>query len=365
MSSNLLPTATVSTPPSGAAHATPAASEREKPKPTRKRVIDAVRLKDHAAAHERWADHKGKRGDRIGAMAARYDAAQMHERADKDLTRWAYTTRNREQPGNGGELVPLPEPEDSYCRDIKRMTVEELPDVLVHQASSDAMNLAVKADVLPAALEMANSIKAKNRPEKLLAHQAVTMHSLAMNLAARAQNEINRLERYSATGASLAQYQATSVEASRLTNATARAMGAFNDALLTLQRLRMGGKQIVQVQHVTVKEGGQAVVAQSMKTGKRAKGRGAPKARGSIENNDPAPYAQASVARDRLAQGNGSGAFGPALYCPVQAFQTALQGAGGEAMDGLPEAWRAWRRADGRAERRLSTRTMYYRGQGA
>jgi hypothetical protein len=245
---------------------------QEPPKPTRQRIIDAIKLKRRAESHARWAEHKASSGDRIGALAAHHDADLMHERADKDLTRWAYTTRNRQPPGNGGELVPLFEPEDSHRRDMKRMEVEELPDVVEHQASSDAMNLAIKVDVLPLALEMANSIKAGNRPEKLLAHQAVTMHTLAMNLAARAQKEIDRLERYATTGTSLAQYQATSTESARLTNASARAMSAFNEAMLTLQKLRTGGKQVMQVQHVTV-SGGQALVGQNVKSGRKGGGR--------------------------------------------------------------------------------------------
>ena len=147
----------------------------EPPKPTRKRIIDAMKLKKHAVSHGHWADHKAKSGDRIGYLAARHDADQMHQRADADLSRWAYTTRNRQPAGNGGELTPLPEPEDTYRRDFKRMMVEELPDVLTHQASSDAMNLLADVDVLPAGLELANSIKARNRPERMLAHQAATM----------------------------------------------------------------------------------------------------------------------------------------------------------------------------------------------
>ena len=58
--------------------------------------------------------------------------------------------------------------------------------------------------------------------------------------------------------------QIASMESRRNLNAAARAATAMNDALLTLQKLRTGGKQVVQVQHVTVK-GGQAVVAQNMK----------------------------------------------------------------------------------------------------
>lgn len=244
------------------------APEPEKPKPTRQRIIDAVRLKDRAAEHQRYADHKAKSGDRIGALSAGHEAEQMRKRADADLTRWAYTTRNRQPPGNGGELVPLPEPEDAYRRDWKRMAVEELPDVLEHQASSDAMNLATKADVLPLALEMANSVKAKNRAEKLLAHETVTMHTLAMKFAERAINEIDRANRFAESG-HVQQRQIANIEAARASNAAARAMSTFNEALLTLQKLRTGGRQIVTVQYVTVKDGGQAVVAQNVRAGGR------------------------------------------------------------------------------------------------
>ena len=51
------------------------------------------------------------------------------------------------------------------------------------------------------------------------------------------------------------------IQATRLAGATARMMGAFQQGLLTLQRLRTGGTQRVIVQHVNVNEGGQAVVA--------------------------------------------------------------------------------------------------------
>lgn len=125
-------------------------------------IIDAVKVKKHAVSHGHWADHKAKIGDRIGYLATRHDADQMDQRADADLTRWANTTRNRQPAGNGGELTPLTEPEGTCRRDFKRMMVEELPDMSAHQASSDAMNLLADVDVLPAGLEMANSIKAKN-----------------------------------------------------------------------------------------------------------------------------------------------------------------------------------------------------------
>ena len=41
--------------------------------------------------------------------------------------------------------------------------------------------------------------------------------------------------------------------------------GVYQEGLLTLQKLRTGGKQTVVVQHVQVSEGGQAVIAGSVK----------------------------------------------------------------------------------------------------
>jgi len=51
-----------------------------------------------------------------------------------------------------------------------------------------------------------------------------------------------------------------SIEAARLMNASARMMETYQRALLTHERLRNGGKQTVVVQHVTIGQGGQAVV---------------------------------------------------------------------------------------------------------
>jgi len=58
-------------------------------------------------------------------------------------------------------------------------------------------------------------------------------------------------------------------EMARLSNAAARMMQVYQEALLTLQKLRTGGKQTFLVQHVQVAEGGQAVIAGNMKAGGR------------------------------------------------------------------------------------------------
>jgi hypothetical protein len=56
------------------------------------------------------------------------------------------------------------------------------------------------------------------------------------------------------------------VEVARLSNAAARMMQIFQEGLLVLQKLRTGGKQTVVVQHVQVSDGGQAVIAGSVKS---------------------------------------------------------------------------------------------------
>jgi hypothetical protein len=49
-------------------------------------------------------------------------------------------------------------------------------------------------------------------------------------------------------------------------------MGAFNDAMLTVQRRRSGGKQVVQVipRQVAIAPGGKAIVAGEIKGGHKA-----------------------------------------------------------------------------------------------
>jgi hypothetical protein len=133
------------------------------------------------------------------------------------------------------------------------------------------MDLLIENDALALGLEMADSVKAKGRIEKVLAHQMATLHRLGMRFAGNADKELQRIWR--AEHWSDGHRQVACVEAARMMNASARAMAAFNDAALTLQRLRTGGRQVVTVQHVAVNDGGQAVVAQNMTTGSKSGGR--------------------------------------------------------------------------------------------
>lgn len=256
--------------PDGKRMPAPIPEERQ---PTRERVRAALKDGNDAISFDLWADELANRGDPTGASLTRGDAKRARERSEKGLNRWHYTSRNVQPRGNGGELVPLLEPENPSARGYKVALVEETTGVLEHQASSEAMDLASGVDCLPLALELANSAKAKNRIERLLCHQMAIMHTLGATMAGRAKAEADNIKsdwmrRHTD------QFQAACVEANRLNNAAARAFSSFQDAALALQRLRTGGKQVVKVIHqqVQVNDGGKAVVAGNLKNGKKPGG---------------------------------------------------------------------------------------------
>jgi hypothetical protein len=92
--------------------------------------------------------------------------------------------------------------------------------------------------------------------EKMLAHQMTLAHEMAFKLS------------------QMAMKQNDSVETTRLANASARQMDTYQKALLTLQKIRSGGKQKIVVQHVRVEDGGQAVVTGNIKGGGISTGEG-------------------------------------------------------------------------------------------
>jgi hypothetical protein len=240
----------------------------QKPVRVRRRVEGALKAKHSAAGMRRAADElEGM--DPTGARFMRKDAAELEAKAETDLSRWSYTT-TEPQIGNGGELVPITEAHtDAIAHHVREPT-----DMLAHSASAQRMELAGEADVLALSLDTANSIKARDSVEKMLASQAAGAHKLAMRLMAKAEHHLSKADTLSP------HYQAHCVEATRLTNAAARAMGAFNDAVLTIQRRRSGGKQVVQVIHqqVAVGPGGTAIVAGAIKGGRKGRGKpGGPK----------------------------------------------------------------------------------------
>ncbi len=157
--------------------------------------------------------------------------------------------------GPGGELIPV-KGEVTLDKDSGvggRETLRE-PSQINQEASIRRLDLAADANVYETALDAAQSIEPRNSLEKMLAHQMALAHDQAFKLSTMAMN------------------QNDPVEIARLTNASARQMDAYQKAMLTLQKIRCGGKQTVVVQHVTVKDGGQAVVTGKMKGGLKGGG---------------------------------------------------------------------------------------------
>ena len=78
-------------------------------------------------------------------------------------------------------------------------------------------------------------------------------------MLSKAQGEMTKIGNYHGNQAQ--------VETARLANAAARLMRTYQESMLTLQKIRTGGRQTMVVQHVHVTDGGQAVVAGSVSKG--------------------------------------------------------------------------------------------------
>jgi hypothetical protein len=238
----------------------------QKPR-VRKRVETALKEKDSATRMRRWADELSE-ADPTGARWTRKDADAIEAKAEIALSRSSYTT-DLPETGNGGELVPLPESQTFAIAEA----VREPPDMLAHSASTQRMELAAEADVLTLGLDAANSIDTRDSIEQMLMHQAAAAHKLGMRFLAKADHQLSQVDTWNPGS-----YQAHSVEAARLAHAAGKLMSAFSDTVLTVQRRRSGGKQVVQVIHqqVAVGAGGKAIVAGTVKEGRKA----GPKLRG-------------------------------------------------------------------------------------
>lgn len=174
----------------------------------------------------------------------RMDAERMEATADAVLTLPELLER-----GTGGELIPPPRLDHPGLEDALNR-----PDAVAMEASIERMGLAEISGVFNLALDAAETIKAKDATEQMLAHQMAAAHKAALDLLAKSAQ------------------QRDTVEQARLANTAARLMSAYQGAMLTLQRVRSGGRQTVTVQHVQVSDGGQAVIAGAVNTGGKAGG---------------------------------------------------------------------------------------------
>jgi hypothetical protein len=177
----------------------------------------------------------------------------VSNRMDEGLARLEADQMLKPPPGltkAAGEVVDLGDLGfiSSYLVD----TLEN-PNMISVDASEQRMNLAAGAGVLQVAVDASESAQAGNSLEKMLCHQMAAAHRAAMRLVAR-----------------VGEGGLPIVEMARLSNAAARMMQVYQEAFLTLHKIRTGGKQTVIVQHVQVSEGGQAVIAGNMESGEGA-----------------------------------------------------------------------------------------------
>jgi hypothetical protein len=231
---------------------------------TTKSSADAVKMQLRAEEYRQHADRMQARGDRVGPLLDRDKARELDLEAGWILEPCLHTT-GRVTVGNGGEIAIGTKAMAPFVD-----TVRENPNMLTIDASRRRMELADKANALELGLDAVATIQPRNSVEKMMVHQMAAAHVAAMELQAEARELMQRYKRTDY------RYQHLSIEAGRLMNASARMMGAYQDGLLTLTKIRSGGQQTVVVQHVNVGNGGQAVVAGQLKakTMRRPRGEG-------------------------------------------------------------------------------------------
>jgi hypothetical protein len=220
-----------------------------------KSVTELAIRKQHDAQRER------RSGNRYGT-----DLADSFARPLEDDAASLLKLDHPPVVGVGGEVVApqvvgLPRRQVVAVETLKEGATRVAEDAsirrtdLLLQPSFNAVALGVDA---------AESVQAGNSMEKMLAHQMAVAHEASMRLLDRALS-------YEGEGRFMR--QGDSVEACRLANTAARLMSSFQDGLLTLQKLRTGGNQVVTVQHVNVQPGGQAVIGNVQTGGAKRRGR--------------------------------------------------------------------------------------------
>lgn len=168
--------------------------------------------------------------------------------------------------GQGGETAPPDDPDRPWRQRELAQAVAATPSVLAADASLARLRLARDAGVLNMAVEAAQDAGAATATERMLAHQLAAAHQAAMALFAAADGELHKHRVASNVN------PGALTEATRCATAGARVLAAFAQGAVALDRLRHGNRQVVTVQHVTVAEGGQAVVAGSVTTTRRQGG---------------------------------------------------------------------------------------------
>jgi hypothetical protein len=166
--------------------------------------------------------------------------------------------------GTGGELMQQRSASGYLSNTL------DYPDFIAADASAQRMHLAKDAGALALGVDTADTIQAANSAELMLAHQLAAAHAGAMRLMGQATNMIVMQATAVRTDDS------ANLRVTRLAGAASRLMIAFQQGMVTLDKLRAGNKQTIIVQHVQVNDGGQAVVAGKVKPAAKGGGRDEP-----------------------------------------------------------------------------------------
>jgi hypothetical protein len=214
-----------------------------------KNTADALR-QQVCAARNRAEANALESSEPMQAQWRRLEANDMEDYAENFLA----LPGEEIEVGAAGEMVP--NGERAMDRPDLIDTVRSQPDKVTARASVARLELVAQTSALDLAVDTADTIKARNSTEKMLAHQIAAAHALAMKFVAKSEQMLGFVTSWDTA----VRQQVSSIEASRLANSAARMMESFNQGLLTLDRLRNGRRQVVTVQHVTVGPGGQATV---------------------------------------------------------------------------------------------------------
>ncbi|OOY94013.1 hypothetical protein BOW18_12105, partial [Solemya velum gill symbiont] len=181
------------------------------------------------------------------------EAYQCHQMANLEEQRYDELMQpDSSVTVSNGEVIPDgKETKDIFIRD----TLKNL-DSAALDASLARTNLLLQdhLDVLAIGIDATNSLDDPNSLEKMLLHQASASHIASMELMNQAMARLNKLNSYNSS-----EREQASIHCGRLLNSYARVTSSYQQSLLTLHKLRNGGKQTVTVQHVNVESGGQAV----------------------------------------------------------------------------------------------------------
>jgi hypothetical protein len=181
-----------------------------------------------------------KEGDHLSPIWLQIESVALNEQA-KELRQ----VDEIPSVGAGGEFLPTAE-SDQPSAVTARDELLHHPDAVNIGASEERLGLLIDAGVSQLGIDAAESAGAQNSLEKMLSHQMALCHDAAFKAISQARGKQDTVDQV------------------RLLNAGARLMETYQKAMLTLHKVRTGGKQVVVVQHVNVTEGGQAVIAGSV-----------------------------------------------------------------------------------------------------